>query len=549
MLKLSLYRGSEDNPVAIPLFASASDAALEKTASSLLPDVVRYIENLRPRNDCSYVLVNAMGAGEYYGSNSNGDYFPEAGLIHRPDVWTGDPLVDKIRAKDWPYGYPTFYQAHPFAHHRNKDPLRAFGEVELSVWNEGMKRVELVTRVEKNKCEKFGGVQVWDKLRAGRFIDVSMGARVKFDTCSVCLDWKKYADARATFDPKIHRSPDVAILAYHLKNPIRGLSRTRKDYCEHAKKWMNRILPDGRKVFVYNDYPNFFDISFVFIGADKTAKVMVFMAPGWSKLGGAEFAEKLGYVEEPEVSEKTASAVPEDDEYAHIFGKGAELKRAEIIKDVVPDQFADGAAISVAKADRDLPDDLLNLLGAQPLGSSLSTSGALGVVLRPREFQRITLTAAGKGELAKDLDRQGVVFPKTEERTPLGLGPEQFMPELLKALLPLLLARSALAPAVERRVIMVSLQPVEKTASHTSISSDVLRKISAAYNDYRSSLVDLVPHAQTLLGSVGSNAELQKWASAPVDQVFSSLSVAYIKTAFLDEVGKIDVGSLLIDSR
>jgi hypothetical protein len=30
------------------------------------------------------VLVNAMGAGEYYGSNSNGDHFPEAGLIHRP---------------------------------------------------------------------------------------------------------------------------------------------------------------------------------------------------------------------------------------------------------------------------------------------------------------------------------------------------------------------------------------------------------------------------------------------------------------------------------
>ena len=548
MLKLSLYRGSEENPVAIPLFASAADAALEKTASSLLPDVVRYIENLRPRKDCSYVLVNAMGAGEYYGSNSNGDHFPEAGLIHRPDVWTGDPLIDKVRAKTWAYGYPTFYSAHPFAHHRNKDPLRAFGEVELAVWHEGMKRVELVCRVEKEKCEKFGGVQVWDKLQAGRFIDVSMGARVKFDTCSICLDWEKYAVARATFDPKIHKSPDAAILAYHLKSPIRGLSRTRKDYCEHARKMMNRILPDGRKVFVYNDYPNFFDISFVFIGADKTAKVMAFMSGGQEKLGGAELAEKLGYVEE-EGTEKTASATEEDGEYTSIFGKGAAFKRAEILKDVVPDQFAEGAAISVSKSDRDLPDDLLNLLSDSPLRSALSTSGALGVVLRPREFQRMSLRAIGKDDLADDLDRKGVVFPRTEERTPLGLGPDQFLPELLRALLPILLARSALAPAVERRVLMISLQPAEKMASHTSISSDVLRKISAAYNDYRSSLVDLVPHAQTLLGSAGSTAELQKWASVPVDQIFSSLSVAYIKTAFLDEVGKIDVGSLLIDAR
>ena len=43
--------------------------------------------------------------------------------------------------------------------------------------------------------------------------------------------------------------------------------------------------------------------------------------------------------------------------------------------------------------------------------------------------------------------------------------------------------------------------------------------------------------------------ELQKWASAPADQVFSALSVAYIKQAFLDEVGKVDIKGLLIDAR
>ena len=58
-------------------------------------------------------------------------------------------------------------------------------------------------------------------------------------------------------------------------------SRTKDDYCEHVKiLGMNRILDDGRRVGVVNDYPRFFDISFVFIGADRTAKVMCKLASG-----------------------------------------------------------------------------------------------------------------------------------------------------------------------------------------------------------------------------------------------------------------------------
>lgn len=157
MIKTSLFLGeAEHGRTVIPLFTK-SDSAFEKTASVLLPDVVRYIETLKPRTDAQYVLVNAMGASEYWGSNVNGDAFPEYSLIHAPDQWTGNPLIDKIAAKSWPYGYPTFYNAHPYAHHRNKDHTRAFGDVELAAWNDAMKRVELVIRVDKDKCESFGG--------------------------------------------------------------------------------------------------------------------------------------------------------------------------------------------------------------------------------------------------------------------------------------------------------------------------------------------------------------------------------------------------------
>lgn len=176
MYKVSTFLSeTEFGLAAVPLFGPA-DAVFEKTASaSLLPEVTRYIQTLKPRNDAQYVLVNAMGAGEFFGSNVNGDFFPEAALIHRPDKWTGNPLIDSVTAKDWPYGFPTFYGAHPFAHHKNKDPSRAYGEVELAAWNNKMKRVELVTRIDHDKCVQFGGMGIWDRLKDGQFPDVSMG--------------------------------------------------------------------------------------------------------------------------------------------------------------------------------------------------------------------------------------------------------------------------------------------------------------------------------------------------------------------------------------
>jgi len=235
LLKVAFFQGeNEHGQHVFPLFGP-SDSSFEKVAAPvLLPEVVRYIDALKPSPSSQYVLLNAMGAVEWWGSNINGDAFTEASLIHKPDNWTGNPLIDQVKAKDWAYGFPTFYFAHPYAHHRNKDATRAFGEVELAAWNPRMKRVELVTRVDKDKCERFGGTGVWDKLKNGDFPDVSMGCKVPYDTCSICLDWKRYRDAQATYDPKRHKSPGDAVLEVHKKHPIRGVSITRKDYCEHA---------------------------------------------------------------------------------------------------------------------------------------------------------------------------------------------------------------------------------------------------------------------------------------------------------------------------
>lgn len=539
MLKCSTFRGqTEQGPSAIPLFGKA-DAFFEKTASAqLLPEVTRYIAALQPQRDSQYVLVNAMGAGEYFGSNINGDYFSEASLIHKPDDWQNNPVIDRIRAKDWPYGFPTFYRAHPYAHHRNKDASRAFGEVELAAWNPEMKRVELVTRVDKDKCLQFGGQGTWDKLRSGSYPDVSMGTKVPFDTCSICLDWDKYKKAEETFDPKKHKHPGVAILEYHKEvSKIRGLSITRADYCEHASKFMGKIYPDGRKAFVLNDWPSFFDISFVFIGADKTAKTMLFIfsvGVGHAVKPSAEVADDLGLRESG--TTKTSSVADEILKQAFGF-KTAKTKDAEIDKDVIPSQFAGKAVPLVTGSEPDLPDDVMDRMSTVPPANLLSTLGGMGVLLKPREFQRITLIQLGKRDLADELDRKGEVFERSEEREDMGVEPKNFLPALAELLSPFLSLRSLLAPEVERRAVMSSPQSKTKTARVPSHSRDLLDKIAAGYNGYRQDVMDLVAHSQQLLASTGSTGSLQKLSSVPVHEAFSPLSVAYLRYAYDDGYG------------
>jgi len=656
MIKVSTFlHQNELGYTAIPLFGNkGAEAEFEKNASpTLLPTVAQYIAALRPKPDSQYVLVNALGASEYFGSNINGDAFPEAGLIHCPPGWTGNPVVDTSLAASWPYGFPTFYNAHAFAHHRNKDPGRAYGNVELAVWNDLMKRVELVVRVDYDKCLEFGGIPVWDKLKAGQFPDVSMGSKVPFDTSSITLDWDAYNKAKATYDAKRHVSPGQAILEYHKKHPIRGLSITRDDYDEYCLKYMNRILPDGRKVFVYNDYPKFFDISFVFIGADRTAKVMVYIAraPGLDKTaevlwhgspkkldvleprqahgnnnfqnqkavyvaedpemarayavgktlkGKADFSitgdnhivivgdkkpaagylhkvdvddavhgkgavnEGQAYVKDEVVPEKVTRVAPKEvadriirvgdkkelsdvveqhkvasaEDELLAFLKGAENKSAEIEKEVFPIPHVAKAIPLLTKSEPDIPENVINALSAIPLSNALSTVSGLGMVLRPREFQRIVLVRSGNAPLADMLESQNMVFPKVEESSPCSMTPDGFMPALARMLLPLFEQRTALAPAVERRVVLIDTDAGSKAEPPSSHSDELLRKIGAAYNGYREQLMEMAPYAQDLIkrATTSKDYDLAKVASADPSAVFTPLSYSYLRDAYKDEL-------------
>ena len=562
MIKIALYTKSSQGPAAIPLFNNQTDSYFEKVAApSLMPDVVKYIESLRPRADAQYVLLNAMGDGEHWSSNVNGDYFPEAALIHKPDNWTGNPLLDKIHARDWPYGFPTFYNAKPFMHHRNKDfaphnhPV--FGEVELALWNPRMHRVELVNRVDKDLCIRGGGTSLWDRLHSGECPDVSMGCKVPFDTCSICLDKAAYQKALATFDPKKHKYPGAAVLEVHKAlikatthgdvpgHGIRGVSITRKDYCEHALKLMNRILPDGRKVYVINDWPNFFDISFVFIGADKTAKVMMKIAEDeLTAVAKGFYGAPTGLAIDPSASPELSmtmgdpSTKPECDEDMKV---ASTQKRGEISKNV-PSQFAPKAVSILTSREPSISKDVLDMMATRPLEEGLTTATGLGIVLRPHEFQRMTLRGMGEHSLAKQLEESGLVFPKTKETTPVSLGLSLFNDVLAKLLLPLLSDRSAFGPSIERRaILMIQEEHPKESRTPSSLSMPLLHKISAAYNGYRHEIMNFIPQAQSALSNSSLDEKsLAKLAQVSGDELFTSLSAHYLRDAFFDEVGTTD---------
>lgn len=237
-----------------------SSAGLEKTASSEhLPEVIELVESIAPQEGRLYLVNSALGAGEYVGFNLRGDWFTEKGLRHTPDGWDDIPVWDidarrRLAAQTsyvprWgniTWGYPTFYNAHKFRHHRNKDPNRAYGYILGAFWDHRMHRVILVSELIRENCERLGALDLYCRIEGGEFPDTSMGARVPYDICSICGH----------------------------------VARTPAHYCEHVGKHavppygMRSILPDGRRCGVYNTYPNFFDDSYVFIGAEKSAKNM-----------------------------------------------------------------------------------------------------------------------------------------------------------------------------------------------------------------------------------------------------------------------------------
>lgn len=483
MIKRAYLAGERDGEQLVQIVKPG-----EAKTAGILPAVQSFIDALTPDPRYTYVLVNAMGNSWYYGPNSNRDWYglnPHLELDGLLNAWDGigaDVEADKMKAKDWPYGYPSFYNAAVYAHHRNTDPAQlGFGDVIYAGYNHTMKRVELVERVFNDEARKKGHLSILQRLASGDRVDVSMGAKIPFDLCSVCSDWDAVRAALRTFDPGKHRHPFVAVLAAHKVKPIRGLAITRADYCKDMVERPGQILPDGRKVFVYNDAPRFFDISFVLIGADRTARVMWFMGP--------------------EV-EQTAPPVMRTQLLLNaILGKVAGVRVA------MDKEIPGGIAEAVHQDDATAPDISSTLIAVvrpqqdktQAVKQVLAALSALGIVLSPREFQHLVLSQMPGGDLISQvLDERNAVFSLGGGiDTSLKISAADYDADITHALAPLMGERSSFGPYWAQR----TAAPVTKQAAPnlSELRTPLLDKISAQYNSYR---LDLLENAEDLFPKV-----------------------------------------------
>lgn len=480
--KLCHSRVFKEDPI---IFHSGRE--LIKTASDLREDVARFIETIEASKRTIWMLVHAIGAGEVYGANRNADLTLEEALNHVPPHWTGNPELDRAISKSWPYGWPTYYSAHVFANHQNRDPAKKVGDVAFVTWDPIMKRVELLLRIDRERAEQLGGAWALKRMDRGEPIDVSMGMRVPFDLSETETDWAKYNAAVRTYDPAMHKSPGQAVLLYHKMDPIRGLSITRRDYTPLVKTQLRQILPDGQKVCVRNTFPRFFDISMVVIGAERPAKMLWKMA-SHCEVEGVKCAICKGkdcenkcvpsgalLYERAEKLMKTASE------------KKGNLNKKSTIDKETPSNFSPRSVATVADAEENLPRMVLREMARRGPEAAFSTSALMGMKLKPEEFQRLMLTMMGKGDAAEELAAKNIVFDDTDEiiKTP-DIHHRFFSPALAQILQKFMPMRSGFEPYLKVRIIrIVARKPLLE--AEKSLDGD-LKKISAAYNDYRDNI-------------------------------------------------------------
>lgn len=320
-----------------------------KTASEALD----YIKNVSPEPGKTHLLLLALGAEEAYGPNRNGDGFPARPVPARGKVASSGRRWWVPPGEELVHHYKSFETnpAHAFKHHVNKDPKKASGHVKKAFYNNRMHRVELLVVIDNDKDPEW--VQ---RTNDGEFVPVSMGCRIKRDVCSICGN---EAPTRAQYCDCVTRSPG-----------------------------MNQLMPDGKRAYVHNPSPSFFDISRVFRPADKQGYTLKKVAHVYEIRSSAELGD-----EAEDLARKAAALRKLSDIDKVVRGEPiASASNLSPMETEVIRRFAAHAAPKIASAPR-LP--IAELAGRHP-HTVLSTLASLKLAMSSGEFlEYMTSTMAG----------------------------------------------------------------------------------------------------------------------------------------------------------
>lgn len=174
------------------------------------------------------------------------------------------------------------------------------------------------------------------------------------------------------------------------------------EYCEHLKTAMGQTWSNGHKVFAINDTPRFFDISRVLIPADKTAMTLMKVASAGQKFvllgddgtGCGAYSRSGVLVPSAIVAERVKVAAAKAKQASE---KSGEIKKEVPVGPVEEASDSVGALVKdvvrankLSSKEKVLSNESIRKLASVPRHQALSSLAALGVVLRPSEFAKLS---------------------------------------------------------------------------------------------------------------------------------------------------------------
>jgi len=159
-------------------------------------------------------------------------------------------------------------------------------------------------------------------------------------------------------------------VAVHNCSICLNIARTRAEYCEHLSAMLRQTLPDGRRVYSYNFFPRFFDISYVRVPADRSA---------WALKKVAALPQAL--IPTHRLTDKLAELVKKE------LGSGETLgstpvnpKLVRLMTSRVVDDYSE----------RPEDPEILRLIARCKIEKALASLTAMGVILKPQEVVKLS---------------------------------------------------------------------------------------------------------------------------------------------------------------
>lgn len=464
---------------------------LEKVAGVVHPQIAAYLKSLRSDPAYQFVLMTPMGAFEYWGMNVNGDIFPEVALGY--DLATGDPIqVIKALEQRWLTPFGQVLPPGNYTEFGYKTFLNALRYKHHANKNPEVSYGDIVLSVYNPAMHRVEVIVRHDREKAKR-----VGAD----------DIIKDIDAgKARSISMGCRTPfDICTKCGHI-------SRTTQDYCDCLKYQMGSTLPSGVVVGAVNPFPRFFDLSDVIVPAAKESGDLGKVASVYARSGLSKKADKS--------------------------------KSAEIQKEVSSNSDEGRSLSALGAAEPDLPMKALMDRYPDPV-MLLTTLAALGIVAKPEEFQYALLCRMGKRDEAQTLWGSRQVFRPAPADGCMDMDPDDYSPDMARALAPWLSDRSGLYPHLPSRVMRISIMRAVPAAPPTLI--DGMPKMAEAYDAYRRGLSRLPSLVEVALsrdpeyynrhffGNLLSDS-LTKVASAHGTRVETSIVPLYVYSAYRDTV-------------